>query len=140
MKETWTAARRRKLAWLVGGGASFIVALPLVPAMASAFAGSSSGSTAQAAAPSLVHVEVVARGAAAGAGQIQLPAAGTPLFVACPRGQALDGGYRLPDVPGVDHGTLLESAPDETHPERWNFRFSGALPVGTKLYAACWGN
>jgi hypothetical protein len=98
----------------------------------------SQSASAHAVAPSAVHLEIVARGIHAGPGQITQPGAGTQMFVACPNGRAIDGGYALPDDPTDSSGTMTISAPADNDPAKWNFRFSGFMPVGTKLYAVCW--
>jgi hypothetical protein len=126
------------MAWLLGGGTAFLLLLPLIPTMAHAFGGSSAA--AHVAAPTVVHVDVVAPGTTSGGAHIQAPAPGAPFFVSCPSGRALNGGFWLPEDPTVLNGNLMESAPDEQYAQRWNFRYSGALPVGTKLYVSCWND
>jgi hypothetical protein len=134
----WTAEQRRRIPWIVGGVAAVVVVLPLAPQVASGFV--SQSASAHAVAPSVVHLEVVGLSTHVGPGQITQPRAGTQLFVACPSGRAIDGGYAVADDPVRPSGTMLMSAPAEDDPARWNFRFSGLMPIGTKLYTVCWAN
>lgn len=135
MKQQFTAVQRRRMAWLGGGVVALVVLLPVMPSVASAF---SPGSSTSAHEPSVVHVEVVAANAHLGIGQIAQPKANTPVFVACGKGRAVEGGYALPDSPTTQAGAMQVSAPADDDWAHWNFRYTGVMPVGTRLYAVCW--
>jgi hypothetical protein len=139
MKREFTSTQMRRAGWIGGGTVVAIALVPIVPAVASALS-PASGSRAHLPTPDVIHLEVVAADAKLGPGQIRPLAAGAAMYIRCPNGRALGGGYALPtsDEPLALAGSMLVSAPDEQDPAKWDFRYSSATPAGTKFYATCW--
>lgn len=118
----------RRVAYSAAAVLGTALLIPTVPAIASSFSGGS-GSTAS----QVVTLEVVDPGAQPGPGQIRQVPHGQAMYIACPAGRVLGGGYELPDGSA---SPITTSAPSGDS-RRWNFRHAGVVPVGTKYYAIC---
>jgi hypothetical protein len=121
----------RRAVYCVAGVLTAAILIPSVPAIASSFSGGSGG--AGSLNSHVVKLEVVARGVKPAAGQISQPLRGQSIFIACPDGRVLGGGYELPDG---ETSSMVVSAPSMDS-KRWNFRHPDLVPVGTKYYAIC---
>jgi hypothetical protein len=119
----------RRVAYSAAAVLGTVLLIPTVPAIASSFSSGGSGSPGS----QVVTLQVVDPRAQPGAGQIRQVPQGQAMYIACPGGHVLGGGYELPD--GAT-STITSSAPS-LDSRRWNFRHAGVVPVGTKYYAIC---
>lgn len=130
-----TAANQKQVQRAMYAGGAVVAAallLPLAPAIADVFGGEAAAAATRG--PEIVHLEIVARGVVTKIGQIAQPESVRAVFVGCPSGAAIGGGYTLPV--GAKNGmtTSTPAADGRT----WNFQYPGIMPVGTKLTAVCW--
>lgn len=135
MAKEWTPTASRRAAYIAATVIGAAILVPVLPSIASSL--SSDQPREAVGAPmfqsTVVSLQVVPRGMALAAGQLAQPRPGQSVFITCPGGQVISGGYELPE--GATKA-MLTSAPS-LDSMQWRFRYAGDLPLGTRFFAIC---